>query len=186
MDFLLIYSIGGETSSRREFSHRPQPSSVDNRDLQNAGHESLSLFNELQYMQVAVLTECEARIVSSWSRHAESNTGEDEHKVVWSKCCHWSRNDVYNATYCEAPLATKSASIVLLSLLMKYTQNNTVTLHTLQKVHYPVYMQFTWAFSNSLMKWNGFINNYLCNFPSLVWLMLQIGDNKDFPVWKSQ
>ena len=37
----------GETSSRREFSHRPQPSSPDKRVLRNAGRESISQFIKL-------------------------------------------------------------------------------------------------------------------------------------------
>ena len=38
----MLHTDGAETSSRREFSHRPRPSSSDNRDQNNTGRENLS------------------------------------------------------------------------------------------------------------------------------------------------
>ena len=40
----MAHTDGGETSRRREFSHRLQTSSPDNRVLHNSGRESLSQF----------------------------------------------------------------------------------------------------------------------------------------------
>ena len=40
----MLHTYVGKMLSRGEFSHRPQPTSLNNKDLHNIGHESLSQF----------------------------------------------------------------------------------------------------------------------------------------------